>query len=76
MEPNIASTVTHPYLKVIFNFLCDDSKEFKSGIVYRFECNGIILFLVLENADISLGDKVGFACRFLDDATVSNINTI
>jgi hypothetical protein len=47
--------ITHPYLKACLAFLCNDSKSFKS---------------VLEESNLSLTDRVGFACRFLEDIEV------
>jgi len=52
LEPSSMNDLKkHPYLRASFFFLCNDLKTFKTVL----------------DCDISIADKIAFACRFLDD---------
>ncbi|PRP89466.1 WD repeat-containing protein mio-like [Planoprotostelium fungivorum] len=53
MDMAIFNEIKHPYLKACLSFLCNDSRSHRS---------------VLDNHQLSLADRVGFACKFLDDS--------
>jgi hypothetical protein len=55
LDPSSLSELKkHPYLRASFQFLCNESKMFKQVL----------------DCDISIPDKIAFACRFLDDPEV------
>eukprot|EP01114_Cavostelium_apophysatum_P012662 TRINITY_DN288_c0_g1_i6.p1 TRINITY_DN288_c0_g1~~TRINITY_DN288_c0_g1_i6.p1 ORF type:complete len:932 (+),score=212.05 TRINITY_DN288_c0_g1_i6:136-2931(+) len=59
VDPSSLSELKHPYLHACFSFLCNDSKTFKNVL----------------DLELSLNDKVAFACRFLDDTELSQFIT-
>eukprot|EP01117_Protostelium_nocturnum_P018083 TRINITY_DN7488_c0_g1_i2.p1 TRINITY_DN7488_c0_g1~~TRINITY_DN7488_c0_g1_i2.p1 ORF type:complete len:899 (-),score=298.73 TRINITY_DN7488_c0_g1_i2:10-2706(-) len=54
LEPSMFNEIKHPYLKACLSFLCNDT-----GKGYRS---------VLDDQNLSLADRVGFACKFLEDS--------
>ncbi len=60
LDPALLGEIKHPYLRACFAFLCNDTKGFKS---------------VLSDPELSLCDRVAFACRYLDDTEVHTLAT-
>jgi hypothetical protein len=53
-EP-LRQSMSDPYINAIFSFLCNTKPDY---------------WAVLQESDVSLRDKIAFACRFLDDERV------